>query len=424
MGFRKKEYLIIFIIALVLRIGLLGFLYSTPTFFNPDYVTDQWDQISQNILDGNGFSWVKGGDFPTICRGPIYPLFLVILKVAGNDNLLIMRILYLILDSILVLLIMKFCFDATRSKTAAWFSGVFYAIFLIPAWHVAKFSPDVFFSFVLLMTAFLFLKFVRSGSGEDSSLPLAVASGLAFGVAILAKKTVLFLPPIWIFIGLYAKRFKKSAIIAYCAWILAAVAALSPWLHRNYKLTGSVTTIQTATWMGYWLGEFIDANPYSHDLVKFQEWASATVGDWDKNNYYPSYHLSPEEDLYRENKLRVLAIEHLKANVWHQAAKTGRNLFRFWYLTDTGRMTRYTKPLSALIFILMVLGAGTLIAKRKMSYEAVLALGTIIYFNLLYSPILALLRYMIPVLPFISLFVGVGAAVLYERLKKNSGASV
>lgn len=180
--------MLLVLLALALRLALLAGLYAKPSLFDAAYVTDRWDQIAHNLLDGHGFSWVKGGGVPTITRAPGYAVFLAaLIRVTGN-NLLAMRIIYLALDSLLVWVTIRLAWKVTQNRRAALGSGLFYAVYLLPAWHIAKLSPDAFFSFVLVGAVAAMLVLIDRET-RRSLLIWAIAAGVCLGLAILTRSS-------------------------------------------------------------------------------------------------------------------------------------------------------------------------------------------------------------------------------------------
>lgn len=414
MPFRKREYIIIFIIALALRIGMLAALHSTPSFFDPDYVTDSWDKISTNVLEGHGFSWVTDGSYPTIARGPGYTLFLAALMVVSKHDLLTVRVLYLLLDSILVLLILRLSYRILESRSSAIWASLAYTVFLLPAWHTAKLSPDVFYSFLLLAALVLFLESILTRESRNPSLSIAIISGALFGLAILTKKTILFLPAFWIVLALSKMGLKKSTITAIAVWLLAIGMSITPWLYRNYKLTGRFAFVQTVTWYVYWNGVLGDHELRGLNRDEFPEWAADYIRELRMDGHRMPIPLPPDQEIARSQKLKQLAYRHIKEDFGYCFGRSLRNLARFWYLTSTGRAISYTKFIGIIVFAFFAFGTAVTIIKRKINHEALLLLSAIVYFNFVYAPIHAVLRYMIPVAPYVAVFAGVGLSSLWQ----------
>jgi len=418
MPFRKREYLAIFVIALAVRMFALAALYTVPVSFDPDYVTDGWDTISNNVIEGHGISWTKDGSFPTISRGPVYPLFLAALIKVTNHNLLTVRLLYMVIDALIALLVLGLSYMVLGSRSAAIWSSIFYIVFLLPAWHVAKLAPDALFSLLLLVASMLFLKVFLRADQKRPSLSMAVVSGLVLGLAILTKKTILLLPLLWIVLALSKRGSRRSMSVALLVWLVASAAVVSPWLYRNYKLTGKFAFGQAMTWYVYWNGVMVDAE-LGHSIPGgFPEWAREYTQELRMDGHRTPIPLPPKEELLRAERLKNLAVRHMKEDFGYFLARYARNVVRFWYLSDTGRARLYTGIIGAIVFILFAFGTGFLFATRRVNRGAVFLLITIVYTNLVYAPVLAVFRYLIPVAPFIAVFVGFGLSRMWRLVRR------
>jgi len=356
---------------------------------------------------------------PTITRGPGYVGFLTLLTLLTHENLLAMRVLYLLVDVVLVVLVARLSYEVITSRRAAFLAGVVYAMYPIPAWHIVKLSPDAFFSFVLISTLLLFVTTMERYGGA-ARYRHVVAAGVLLGVAILTKKTALIAAPAWIVIALWSRRFERGAWLRAVVYAVLAGLVVAPWMYRNYRVAGRGAPLQTMTWHVFWYGEFVDREGGGVEDADFEnrsvDFLGTLVGE---HPYRISHELTPQEDLEREAKLKALALEYIRENPGAMAGRIRRNLVRFWYRTESGRMGRYTGTMGATLFALMLIGAGSLIASHRFTARAATLLVTIAVFQLAYAPVLSHIRYMIPVSPYISVFGGYALYRLWEWLRHH-----
>lgn len=402
----RRTLVALFALALALRLAFLGAFYALPHFFTPESITDQWDTIARNLLHAHTLGWGAAPATPTITRTPVYPAFLAALMWVTGGRYALMRLLYLLLDAAVALLVVWTGRRVLPSQRAALAGGFVYALCPLPAWHICKLAADAFLGAVLLGALALFLGGVFDVRG--ARWRWVVVSGLAAGVAILTKKTILLLVPVWLVFMLVRHRFARRAVGVAAVYALAAAVVLAPWVVRNSRLAGRAAPLQTLTWTVYWYGEFVDAHAGQLGGAQFNRDARDYVTDLAGDGLWlPAYALTVRQDLSREATLRRLAMAHIRGDPAHAAARTARNVVRFWYLTETGRMTRYTAIAGAGFFLLFAAGVLILIRKRRWRWNAALVLATVLYFNFAYAPFFTVLRYMIPVTPLISIFCGV-----------------
>lgn len=419
MPFTRRQYLALIVLALGMRLGVLVGLYTQPGFFDPYYVTDHWDHISRNVIAGNGFSWTEDGTVPTITRGPGYVGFLTVLSLLTHGNLLAMRVLYLLLDVVLVVLVARLSYEVIASRKGAILAGVVYAMYPIPPWHIVKLSPDAFFSFVLISSLLLFLTTMER-HGPAPRYRRVVAAGVLLGLAILTKKIALIVAPAWLLIALWSRRFAGGTWTRAVVYAVVAGLVVAPWLYRNYRVAGRPAPLQTMTWHVFWYGEFVDREGGGVESADFENRAVDFLGSLTgERPYRISHELTPQEDLEREAELKALALQHIRENPRAMADKVRRNLLRFWYRTESGRMSRYTGAMGATLFLLMLAGAGSLVASHRFDARVATLLVTIVLFQLAYAPVLSHIRYMIPVAPYISIFGGYGVYRLWEWLRHH-----
>jgi hypothetical protein len=414
-----KSAILTVLVAILLRVVMLIVLYSLPNgAYNPLHITDKWDNLSRNIIELHKFSWVEDGSTPTITRTPVYPLFLAGLIAATGDNLFLMKLLYMVLDGILVLMIMRLTKAVFGDVTASRWAGLFYCLFLYPAWHASKLSPDVFFSFLLLGAMMLYLRYMHNPAELQPPWRGIFVTGLMCGLVVLTKKVGMLLIPIWLLLTLARKRFALRTIVIVAVMAIAAALVLTPWLYRNYRVAGRPAPLQTLTWTIYWYGEYVDANLHRLSDPAFRDDVNNYVSDLAGNsiNKMP-YALTVKEDMRRDARLRSLALHHMREDPGHLLAKSARNIVRFWYLTETGRMTKYTGVIGAILFTLILLGLAYAARTGHLNDRAVLVLLTILYFNLIYAPFFSIMRYMIPVAPYIAVFAGYGLS----RVSRGTG---
>jgi hypothetical protein len=119
------------------------------------------------------------------------------------------------------------------------------------------------------------------------------------------------------------------------------------------------------------------------------------------------YDLSAKEDVVQEKYLIKEAIKWITDNPKAFVAKVLRNISEFWYFVETLKKQKLVKVYSlmlsicALISILSTFRDMDTDSKRKFLF----LLNVVVYFNLVYSPIFAVFRYSLPVIPLLLIFV-------------------
>jgi hypothetical protein len=85
-------------------------------------------------------------------------------------------------------------------------------------------------------------------------------------------------------------------------------------------------------------------------------------------------------------------------------------------------MIPYAKIAGAIVFAFFAFGVGAVIARRKMTAEVLTLLVVVLYTNFIYAPVFSILRYMIPTIPYVAVFVGFGLSSLLGWISPLSRA--
>jgi len=259
----RNKIFIIFLVAIVLRIGLnvarqelcfhkpfllsggqsdertsgdsLWYIWAAKGFLaNKGVVTIPAVSAKRyNIAtpDYQGWKVIDGGYIAHKVVPPLYPLFLAICYSIGGFNTLVYFILQLILSSLTCLLIYFIANELFNSQVAlfAGFSVAFY--------------PDLIFwvSFVRTETLFIFLLslgFLLLIKGNSRrNLFLIYISAVVFGLACLTRITLIpFVPILFLWqVYSFSENRKESFRIALLMFLII-FAVLLPWGIRNYYL--------------------------------------------------------------------------------------------------------------------------------------------------------------------------------------------
>jgi hypothetical protein len=247
--------------------------------------------------------------------------------------------------------------------------------------------------------------------------------GITIAALILTRKATLVLCPLWGVALLLKKWRPRTTALALGVCATVACVIVAPWLYRNYRVAGGIAPTETLTWFNYWYGDIADREMERLNTTDFAMAASTFIGSLDGSGVYLPYALPPAVDLARERLFRDLAFKQLREAPGHVAAKTMRNIPRWWYLAETGRMTKFTKPLGLGMAALFVYGVIVLSRRNGLDARTLVPALTVVLLNLAYAPLFSIMRYMVPAVPFIAVFVGVAVSGLGQRLAGVSGGA-
>lgn len=290
---KRKKLILIFLLALCVRLILLALLHHT-YFFSGITVVD--GDIAHHLANGKGFVINKEfvnivaytqnqtqrlwdyEDFERPEKETLVPycyvlpgyaaLLAVTYKVFGHERYIYLQILQAIADSFLVFFIFSIAAWLFNPRVG-FFSALLFAIWIPEARLSIAALHDTPMTLVLVLAAFLWIKYLTTDLKWFALAPAAM-----LGLGSFIRSDYIFLP---IFFGialyLYKRDFNKSFLLAISNLVFIFVI-LSPWGIRNYRVFGKFQVTRAALWQSVWegFGEF--NNPFGavlDDEVTFQQ---------------------------------------------------------------------------------------------------------------------------------------------------------
>ena len=386
---KSRVLLFIFVIALLFRLLALAFLPERGIAGDSISYHDLASRISQ----GKGYTRTDSPDLPDNRRLPGYPLFLAFVYFFFGQNLLIVKIFQIIIDSFLCILVYALGNQLFNSKVALW-----------SALLVAIYPPYIIFSnFVLSETIYVFLVtatmyFLVKAFKYQSALWFMLG-GILFGLGILVRST-LILFPVLLFISSYflMKAPKKKIIMFFIIFCLAFLATLSPWIIRNYLAFNKFQISHAGFGWALWVGTL--------DL---------------KNQNYPHWDQEPVKSLIKDAEtleeidaiFMPKAIENLRDAPLSYIGLSMRKFVKFWlipYGTDIfSKQNRYLSLIYRggyyLVFLLFLWG---ILKVKKNRVEIMMVMLLMLYFSIFHSMLIMVPRYALPITTFVFIFSACG----------------
>lgn len=236
---KYKIFIIVFLLAIVVHSGLflINFTNNQYDLIPTIKGDDGYFELSKSLIDGNGFTWSTEAPFqPNPLRTPIYPFFIAgILLLFGSYWAVL--IIQLFISGLIPLLGMAIVDKVISSKKISIIVGVLLAIEPYSTLFSSIFYTETLFIFLFLVFLFFFFKYFK-----DPSYRNIIWSSLFFGLAVLTKPTVQYLPviiPIFIFWH-FRKSISKKTIIQIVVFLSIFILTISSWLYRNYEEFGVV----------------------------------------------------------------------------------------------------------------------------------------------------------------------------------------
>jgi hypothetical protein len=219
-----KQYRHALVHLAVLFFLIAGFAYSLylgDVIRFPD--EKQYYNIARNLAAGNGYS-INGID-PTAIRPPIYPLFMAFFIKLGAP-IFILRFLNFIALALCVYVI-RSILRHEKAQCGAGLSAILLSGYGVLFYTAGTLYTQTFYTLILLVI-------IRLAVVNDFGWLQAVFLGLLSALLIMVHPTGVFIPPlvvIWLFFPRNYHIIKKGIAAA-----LVAVACISIWSYRNYKV--------------------------------------------------------------------------------------------------------------------------------------------------------------------------------------------
>ncbi|MFA5942651.1 MAG: glycosyltransferase family 39 protein [Candidatus Paceibacterota bacterium] len=222
----------IFFLALIVRVFYFGLALQAHdgNLIDTSKGADGYFNISQNILQGHGFSSDLVAPFTANSfRAPLQPYFLA-WSAGLTGSYYLPLILTILISCFLPLIAMRLARRLSSSKVIVLGTGIFLALEPVAILHsVLFYSEPLFMLFLFLSLYYLFDYF-----DHKKVIPLMLSSVL-LGLATLTRPTTEYLPILIAIIILWEAR----AYLTGKVWVLAGAyllvffIVLTPWLYRN-----------------------------------------------------------------------------------------------------------------------------------------------------------------------------------------------
>ncbi|MBM4452960.1 MAG: hypothetical protein FJ013_00045 [Chloroflexi bacterium] len=262
-----KFLILVLILALSLRVGMLSYtcIPNLDTgmmshFMLTPYsgMTSQFDEVARNLCEKRGFVTGDGEPFYDLPPGTSI-LLAGTYWAFGEYNDIYLRVIQAVIDSfgcLLMFLIGKELFSRRTGLIAAFLYAIWLPIAYLSIWPL----HDALMPLITLSSLYFFVKAARTGA-----MKFYILSGLFAGVGCYFQPTILLLP-LMFGLGLFIYSLRKTNFrecvlnVAKVTAVMMAMLVLvvSPWMVRNYHVTGALVFMRSTLWQGIWegFGEF------------------------------------------------------------------------------------------------------------------------------------------------------------------------
>ncbi len=228
-------------------------------------MSDSGSIATLSIDEQYHFTWasaIANGDFLTNApyfRAPLYPFVLAVLLKISGGAVVIARLFQLLLGLITIFLTYNIGRRLFNSAVGV-ISGLLLILYPIVTFFEGELLLDSIFALLALTSLYFFLDDIE----RKSNLPL---SGLFFGLAAVARPTILIFAPIVIFI--LWKRNRKAftaSVKEIVPFFVLVLIPILPITAINYMISGQFTLISYQGGVNFYIGNNPDATGLYSDL--------------------------------------------------------------------------------------------------------------------------------------------------------------
>ncbi len=234
----KTELVLLFLLALSIRITYVFWLSEDTTLMLAED-SAYFVQLAQNLLVTGQFVAGEPGTLsPETERVPLYPIFVALVRTTLGSSPVFVAVVQSIIDSATVILITLIAIPMGR--IVALLSGLLAAIWPNLVIHSVMLLTDTLFVFFLTATLLFCTRYLRRPNTK-----LALVIGLLFGLAMMTRAIIQFLPPIFatviIVVAWQRGLGLRKAVLCGSIFCIAAALPAAPILYRNITQFSAVS---------------------------------------------------------------------------------------------------------------------------------------------------------------------------------------
>ena len=384
---QRKAIFFIFITALLFR--LIGLFFVD--IHSLEYGDMTYQTTVENLLDGKGY---LEGEFRAF-RPPLFPLIHAgILAVFGRDNILALRLFFIMIGSITCVGIYLIARDIFRLKLAI-LTGLLLALSPQHIWYSIHILSECPYTLFLVFLVYFLLKAV-----QKNKLVFSCVAGILLGLSLLTRSILAGFLPLYLLWVIVVYKNKLSAIKHFAVLLIPALLILSPWVIRNYMVLDTFVPLSTDGAEVFIRGN----NPGTlHSKTgfcsKYEDKVAEGLGEVERQKAYYNFgfkFIKNDTDQFLRNAMD--------------------KFIQLWRPFPNTKFPQ-VKPVYAIIYflsfspVLILWFIGMPLSFIQFKYTSLIYL-LIIYYTGIHMIMLACMRYREPLMPFLILFAVFGITQL------------
>jgi 4-amino-4-deoxy-L-arabinose transferase-like glycosyltransferase len=382
-------------------------------------LADGYGILAQNLADGNGYRW-RADMAGTMLREPGYPLLLAgAFKVAGT-SIEAARLLNLLLTVGIAFMLMALARRVTSDPRAPVVAALIFLLYPGTLIAEARGGEEILFIFVgsLFMLALHW-------AAETGGIWRYFLAGLALGAVVQVRSTPILFPGFLLLYAMFTAAGARQRVAVSCRVAILVVGmslVMVPWVVRNYRLVHEFVPVATLGGVGLQEGLYVCRNvSFGDDLYPAGQAAGRIRGQlahdlgmrFEGAEYFQTFYDARDEVTFNRILYQGAKSEYV-SDPGLLAECVGKNVFNFWFLGKTWKVTLLNMLVQIPLLTLVVCGVWIVWRRGELRKMGILLVyvGSIIIVHLV---IVAEARYSIPVLAFLSIPAAVAATAFGTR---------
>jgi 4-amino-4-deoxy-L-arabinose transferase-like glycosyltransferase len=368
-----------------------------------DVDVDRYGELVANINAGRGFV-LNGSPNPAIDRGPIYPYLLAgLFRLTGGVSHSTVQIFQALCHGLTCFLIFLAAIRVFPRRVAI-VTQLLCSIHPMLLWYSARMWVETVYTLVVTIVVLATIL-----SNERLTVTRFIAVGVAVGVAVLTKPTLLLFP---LFFAFYSfLRWKRKNSWQLLLLILSVFLLVVPWIFRNYSVSGDFVPVRTG--LGFTLvqgdviGEYWPEKPYSN----IELWYIGMVK-------VDSILARTQDTVSTPSGGRKLIFSSLRHNLTHPLFFTKRiaaNFVTFWYLSQSKIKSLFLVFIQLPLLVCVFLVSLRIWGKNQAIQPVILLIG---YYAAVHSFLLGWARYSAPIIPACLFFVAYALVEIHRKFQR------
>lgn len=383
---------------------------------------DLYDFIAKNLAQGYGYRLEPYmGD--TILREPGYPLLIAAMyKIGGYGNQL-PRLACILLAFGAALILLRLTRKITGDRIIALIAALMFLLYpgtLVAETRAGNDIPCV-FTMLLFMAALYW-------AVEEQSLWRYGVAGLLLGLASLVRSEVMLFPLFLLPYFLFTSKgwsARGKAVLQTVALVVGTLAAMSPWIIRNYLLVHEFVATDTlggvAEQEGLFTCEHLSQYDSFHNAQRGAGRERAEIARQlelqFEGSYYYQFFYTPQDEIKFNRALQNRVVAEYRNHPEILVGCSAENLFyKFWFLGKTPQATQMNM-LVQLPLLAFALGGLIVLYGLGLLRKVAMILLYVAYVPIIHAPIIAHARHSMLVAAFLAVPAAVFLAWAWHVLR-------